>query len=100
MKLKKLTAALSAAAFGLSLAASPMTASAQEIYNFEILMRMADTNKDGMITKDEFMAAMSTAFDGQMEMMKGMPDASKMMKGDAMTSAGLKAFLEDLYTGP
>jgi len=97
---KKLASGLSAAALGLALSMSPITSSAQELYDFDKLMKMADTNKDGMITKDEFMTAMSTAFDSKMAAMKAMPDSSKMMKGDMMTRAGLKSFLEDLYQGP
>ncbi len=100
MNLRKLISASSAAAFGLALAISPMTASTQELYDFDKLMKMADTNKDGMISKDEFMTAMSTAFDSKMAAMKAMPDSAKMMKDDAMTREGLRSFLEDLYQGP
>ncbi|MEZ5661127.1 MAG: EF-hand domain-containing protein [Burkholderiaceae bacterium] len=100
MIIKKLVAVSSASAVGLFLAMAPMTASAQEIYNFDWLMKMADANHDGMVTKAEFLAAMSMAFDKKMEAMKSMPDGAKMMKGDAMMPAGLQALFKDLYVGP
>ncbi len=100
MIIKKIVSVSSASAVGLVLALSPMTSSAQEVYNFDWLMKMADSNKDGMVNKAEFLAAMSMAFDKKMEAMKGMPDGAKMMKGDAMTPEGLQLLFKDLYVGP
>jgi hypothetical protein len=66
--------------------------------NFDKIMQMADKNKDGMVTKAEFLDAMGKAYDMKMGKMKSMKD-DKMMKGDAMTRDGLKSLIADVYRG-
>ena len=51
-----------------------------------------------MITKQEFLDAMSKAYDMKMEKYKAAKD-SKMMKGDAMTRDGLKGLINDINHG-
>lgn len=65
---------------------------------FKMLFEMADKNKDTMVTKQEFMDAMSKAYDMKMAKYKEAKDA-KMMKGDAMTMDGLKALINDIHHG-
>lgn len=65
---------------------------------FNTIFAMADKNKDGMITKQEFLDAMSKAYDMKMQKMKAAGD-TKMMKGDAMTREGLKSLINDIYSG-
>ena len=58
---------------------------------------MADTNKDGMMTKQEFMNAAGMRYDAMMVKMKKMPgDKGKMMmKGNMMTKDGSKMFIDE-----
>ena len=78
-------------------------ASADEVFKFEDFFKMADTNKDGMMTKQEFMNAAGVRYDAMMAKMKKMPaDKSNMlMKGDMMTREGVKTFLDErkVYSG-
>jgi|SRR5687768_7970927 len=75
----------------------------EEIFKFEDFFKMADTNKDGMMTKQEFMNAAGMRYDAMMVKMKKMPaDKSKMMmKGDMMTKDGAKMFIDEwkVYSG-
>ena len=93
---RNLIAAAAAAAL-MTLSATPV--SAQELLDFEKTWLMADRNKDGMVTKQEFMEAMGRVYDMKMASMKTSKDAAKMMKGDAMTREGLKSLFEELYRG-
>ncbi len=81
---------LAASALALSFALAPFSASALD-YN------CCDRNKDGMISKAEYLDEMGKQFDMAMEKMKKMPAAErdKMMKGDLMTPAGFAQFLKD-----
>lgn len=65
---------------------------------FAKIWEMADKNKDSMVTKQEFMDAMSKAYDMKMEKYKAAKD-SKMMKGNGMTQDGLKSLVIDIYHG-
>ena len=67
--------------------------------DFNKIFAMADADRNSMITKKEFLEAMSKAFDMKMAKMKTMKDSSTMMKGDAMTRDGLKSFLADIHSG-
>lgn len=66
--------------------------------NFEMVFKMADRNKDGMVTRAEFLEAMGRAYDMKMAKAKSMKD-EKMVKGDAMTRDGIKALIGDVYRG-
>ena len=78
-------------------------AMADEVFKFEDFFKMADTNKDGMMTKQEFMNAAGMRYDAMMVKMKKMPgDKGKMMmKGDIMTKEGSKMFIDEwkVYSG-
>lgn len=94
MQLKQLTASLVLAAgvlaAGTASAAGPTNA---EFYPFaEIMsMKMIDKNKDGMVSKKEFMDMMTMAWD---------MNAKKMgVKGDMMTDAQFKDILMYLKAG-
>lgn len=101
MIFRKLIAGAGAAAVGLALAISPASASASELFDFNLFMRMADADNDGMVTKAEFMKGMEMAFDAKMAEFKAMPDSSSMMKGDAMTRDGARRLVDTLYgVGP
>lgn len=94
MKLKQLTTALALTAAmlaaGTTFAASPTNA---EYYPFaEIMsMKMIDKNKDGMVSRKEFMDMMTMAWD---------MNAKKMgVKGEMMTDAQFKEVLMYLRAG-
>jgi len=72
-------------------------AMADEVFKFEDFFKMADSNKDGMMTRQEFMNASGMRYDAMMAKMKKMPgDKSKMMmKGDMMTKDGSKMFIDE-----
>ena len=65
---------------------------------FNAIFAMADKNKDSMVTKQEFLDAMSKAYDMKMAKMKSSKD-STMMKGDAMTKDGFKSLINDIHSG-
>ena len=97
--MKKAWLAIPAMAMCMGLAYAPV-ASADEVFKFEDFYKMADTNKDGMMTKQEFMNAAGMRYDAMMAKWKAMPadKSSKMMKGDMMTKEGFKSFLDDWKT--
>ena len=79
------------------------TASAQEeVFKFDDLFKMT-ANKDGMVSKEQFMKAAGMRYDAMVAKMKKMPaDKSKMlMKGDMMTKEGFKMFIDEwkVYSG-
>lgn len=86
-----IAAALLAAGLGLSSAPASADPGA-----FEWLMKQADLDRDGLVTKQEFLDAMGRAYDKSMAKMKG---DSKMAKGGMMTTDGIKALLDDIYRG-
>lgn len=63
---------------------------------FNMIFQMADKDNNKLVTKKEFLDAMSKAYDMKMKEMK--PDAG-MVKGDAMTRDGLKSLIADIYKG-
>jgi hypothetical protein len=94
MKLKQIAGSFALAATvlasGTAFAAGPTNA---EYYPFpEIMsMKMIDKNKDGMVSKKEFMDMMTMAWE---------MNAKKMgVKGDVMTEAQLKEILMYLNAG-
>jgi Ca2+-binding EF-hand superfamily protein len=60
-----------------------------------------DLNRDGVVSKKEFLEAMGRRYDEAMTKAKQMPaaDQGKMMKGASMTTAGLDWFLRDIMRG-
>ena len=97
--MNKLILSAAALAMTLGLATATTTASAKDRY--PVLMAAADINKDGMVSKDEFMAAMSKMYDEKMTKMKAMAPAaqSKMMKSDQMTYDGYRSLLREISGG-
>lgn len=94
MKLRLLAA--SALTLATLMSAAPAHAQGPMEFKWDEFMKMADMNKDGMVTKKEFLDAMGKAWDKGMDKMKA--DA-KMVKGHMMTMDGVKALLSDLYKG-
>lgn len=94
MKLRLLAA--SAVTLATLMSAAPAYAQGPMEFRWDDFMKMADVNKDSMVTKKEFLDAMGKVWDKGMTKMKG--DA-KMVKGDMMTMDGVKALLSDLYKG-
>jgi Ca2+-binding EF-hand superfamily protein len=94
MKFKTILAATALAmCFGVATADTSPRAKAREM---AIAM---DVNKDGTVTKDEFLKMMAMKYDEKMEAMKKMApaQAAKMMKGDAMTIDGFVSFFSTLH---
>jgi hypothetical protein len=75
------------------------TASAKDRY--PAMMAAADANKDGMVSREEFLASMSKAYDDKMGKMKKMSaaDQVKMMKSDQMTFDGYRALFREIMGG-
>jgi hypothetical protein len=97
--MKKLILSVATIAMALGLATATTSASAKDRY--PVLMAAADTNKDGMVSKEEFLQAMATMYDEKMTKMKTMAPAaqSKMMKDDQMTLAAYRAFWREIQGG-
>lgn len=93
--MNKLVLNTAAIAMALGLATATTTASAKDRYP---QMTAADMNKDGMVSKEEFLQTMARMYDERMAKMKSMPTAAqaKMMKDDQMTKDGYRALLGDL----
>jgi hypothetical protein len=92
-----------AIAMAIAVAATAATpASAQvvdEDISFDGMLKMADRNKDGMVSRTEFMEAMGTAYDRYMTKMKASRSTDRM-KGDALLPAGFRELFKMLYPGP
>jgi hypothetical protein len=98
--MKPLQRAVSLVAFSLIAASASLQARADMgDITFNEIFAMADKNKDSMITKQEFLDAMSKAYDMKMEKMKASKDGKMMMKGDAMTKDGFKSLINDIHHG-
>ena len=97
--MKTLTLSALAVAMTLGLATASPSASAKDRY--PELMTAADTNKDGMVSKDEFMAAMGKMYDDKMAKMKKMSaaDQAKMFKNDQMMYDGYRALWREISGG-
>jgi Ca2+-binding EF-hand superfamily protein len=91
--MKKAAIAAAFVALGLGLASAPASADPGA---FEWLMKQVDQNKDGVVTRQEFLDAMGKAYDRSMAKMKN--DAA-MVKGNAMTMDGVTALLKEIYKG-
>jgi hypothetical protein len=73
-----------------------LPAFAEDPYTFDKVFRMADKNKDSMVTKDEFLRAMGEVYDVHMKAKKNDP---MMVKGNAMTRDAMKDLIADIYKG-
>lgn len=95
MKKSFVAASAIALALGAATIATPAFARNDDL-TFPIIFQMADKNADGMVTKEEFLAAMARAYDMKMDAMKG---DTRMVKGNAMTRDGLRDLLNSVYSG-
>lgn len=97
--MNKLVLSTAAVSLALGLASAPNVASAKDRY--PMMMTMADMNKDGMVSKEEFLQAMAKMYDENMGKLKAMPATSqaKMMKGDQLTAEGYRKLLWELGGG-
>jgi hypothetical protein len=77
---------------------SPAYAAGDGSMSFDEIFRMADKDKNKMVTKQEFLDAMGRAYDMKMTRMKEKKDDT-MMKGNAMTREGLKGLIAEIYHG-
>lgn len=87
------------AALGLTFALAATPALSQELVPFDDIFKMADSNKDGMVSKQEYLKMMGDRYDAMMAKMKTMPSRDKLMKGDAMSRDGLKMLFDTTYRG-
>lgn len=89
---KKLVAAFVIAAATSGIGAPVLAAEGtQDDFMLLFKMEMMDKNKDGMVSKKEFMAMMDKAYDMKAKAMGA--------KGGMMTEAQMREFLKSLYTG-
>ena len=88
---KKLTAAIvvASAAAGISLSAAAQEGVQDPFMLFQ--MKMIDKDKNGMVSKTEFMAMMDKAWD--------MAAKKMAAKGSQLTEAQMREFLKMLYVG-
>jgi hypothetical protein len=97
--MKKVRLAVSALAISLmAVTALPARADSGDI-TFNMIFEMADKDRNAMVTKQEFLDAMSKAYDMKVAKMKAGNDAGSMIKGDAMTKQGFKSLINDLHSG-
>jgi hypothetical protein len=96
---RTLTATAVLMALGATLPASAQQSQGDVVVSYHLMWDMADKNKDGMLTKKEFMDAMSATFDMQMKMMKADKDAAMMVKGDMLTADAIRKMFKELYPG-
>ena len=92
---------LSIAAITMTLGLGTVTTSASAKDRYPQMMAVTDTNKDGMVSRDEFLLAMGAMYDQKMVKMKTMSTASqaKMMKDSQMTIDGYRALLREISGG-
>ena len=93
--------ALAALIVGIAFSTGMTTAMADNASSKEEKMfKMVDASNDGMVTREEFLAAMGKMYDDKMEAFKKMgKEGASMMKGKDMTRGGFKALYMDLYSG-
>jgi hypothetical protein len=96
---RTLTAAAVLLALGAALPGSAQQSQGDVVVSYHLMWQMADKNKDGMVTKKEFMDAMSAMFDMQMKKMKADKDATMMAKGDMLTADAIRKMFKELYPG-
>lgn len=72
-------------------------ASADEPFKFDEFFKMADANRDGMMSRQEFINAAGKRYDAMVAKMKKMPadKGGAMMKGELMTREGARNFIDE-----
>jgi hypothetical protein len=94
---RALTATAVLLAIGTTLPAAAQPRSQGDVVvSYHLMWDMADKNKDGMLTKKEFLDAMAGMYDMQMQKMKG--DAM-MVKGEMLTADAIRKMFKELYPG-
>ena len=95
--MKKTIAALM---LGIAFSTGATVAMADNGSKSEKMFKMVDASNDGMVSREEFLAAMGKMYDEKMEKFKKMgKDGASMMKDKDMTHGGFMAFYKDLYSG-
>jgi hypothetical protein len=97
--MKKLILGAASAALALGLVTATTAASAKDRY--PAWVEAADLNKDGMVSKNEFMEVMGKMYDDKMAKMKTMnpADQAKMIKNDFMTREAFRILYRDISGG-
>ena len=97
--MKKLILGAASAALALGLMTATTVVSAKDRY--PAWMDTADLNKDGMVSKDEFLQVMGKMYDEKMVKMKTMSPAeqAKMMKDNFMTIEAFRTMYRDISGG-
>lgn len=97
--MKKLILGAASAALALGLIAAAPAALAQDRY--PLWVDAVDANKDGMVTRDEYLKYMGTMYDEKMAKMKKMSsaDQAKMMKDSSMTIEAFRILYREMSGG-
>lgn len=97
--MKKLILGAVSAALALGLVTTTTIASAKDRY--PAWVETADVNKDGMVSKDEFLQVMGKMYDENMGKMKKMSaaDQAKMIKNDFMTIEAFRVMYREISGG-
>lgn len=96
---RTLTAAAVLLALGAALPASAQQSQGDVVVSYHAMMKMADRNNDGMVSRQEFMDAMASLYDMHMKKMKTGADKS-MVKGEMLSAAAVRKLFMELYPGP
>ncbi len=86
---------LGAAALALTLGLAPLAASAQDYASY---MPMFDRNKDGLVSKKEFLNEMGKRYDATMAKAKAMPqdEQARMIRNNQFTADLIATLMRDL----
>ena len=97
--MKTLIIGAASAALALGLAATATTASAKDRY--PAWVAASDANKDGMVSKEEFLQTMAKMYDDKMAKMKTMSaaDQAKMIKDSNMTIQAYRLMYREISGG-
>jgi hypothetical protein len=92
---RKMILGVATLATSIGLASASLPAAAKD--RFPNIATMTDTDKDGMISKEEFLAMAGKMYDDKMAAMKKMSaaDQAKMVKDYKMTFAGYQALWKE-----
>jgi hypothetical protein len=95
MMTRKMILGAATLAMTIGLASASLPASAKD--RFPDIATATDTDKDGMISKEEFLAMAAKMYDDKMAAMKKMSatDQAKMLKDYRMTFAGYQALWKE-----
>jgi len=97
---RTLTAAAVLLALGAALPASAQQSQGDVVVSYHAMMKMADKNNDGMVSREEFMEAMGSLYDMHMKKMKAGANAGDMVKGNMLSAAAVRKLFQELYPGP